>query len=311
MAKKVLILHNMANLDERPSGIFVYEQLDHLKEFGCSNTYSIHGIRRFKWSILNYLSFRRLLKLVSDIGPDIVHVHFGLTLIPLLVVKVFTARSTVIVTLHGSDLQGSFIVNCISNLLCLLICDKIIVVSEKMCAHLWRCNREKVVVIPCAVDTAQGAVRNCDLRELTVLFPADPERQVKNFPGYLRIVKRLQREGVVIKTILLTEFAKSEVSSVLKEVDLVILVSHSEGSPQIIKEAISIRKPVFALNVGDVANFLAGVSGCFVSESLDLIANKILDTTDYPMLRENECEDALRPFSKEVVTNKILQLYDT
>ena len=47
--------------------------------------------------------------------------------------------------------------------------------------------------------------------------------------------------------------------------DVVSLCSFSEGSPNVVKEAMACNKPIVATNVGDVAWLLEGLNGCYVS----------------------------------------------
>ena len=46
--------------------------------------------------------------------------------------------------------------------------------------------------------------------------------------------------------------------------DVVLMTSKWEGSPNAIKEAMACSRPIVATNVGDIAERMNGVEGCFV-----------------------------------------------
>ena len=49
------------------------------------------------------------------------------------------------------------------------------------------------------------------------------------------------------------------------------MTSLSEGSPQIVKEALSCDTPVISSNVGDVKKLLEGVDNCYLVDSFEAL----------------------------------------
>ena len=45
---------------------------------------------------------------------------------------------------------------------------------------------------------------------------------------------------------------------------LLLLTSKTEGSPNVIKEALACNCPIVATNVGDVKDIISNVSGCYI-----------------------------------------------
>jgi glycosyltransferase involved in cell wall biosynthesis len=49
--------------------------------------------------------------------------------------------------------------------------------------------------------------------------------------------------------------------------DAVLMTSFSEGSPQVIKEALACGCPIVSVDVGDVKERIEGVDGCYVGQT--------------------------------------------
>ena len=48
--------------------------------------------------------------------------------------------------------------------------------------------------------------------------------------------------------------------------DLMLLPTKSEGSPQIVKEAMACNCPIVATNVADISEIIAETEGCFLTD---------------------------------------------
>ena len=59
-------------------------------------------------------------------------------------------------------------------------------------------------------------------------------------------------------------------------VDVALMTSHTEGSPQFVKEVMACGCPLVSVDVGDVKEVTAGVEGCYiVSREAEEIAEKL------------------------------------
>lgn len=98
-----------------------------------------------------------------------------------------------------------------------------------------------------------------------VLFPACPGRPEKNYPLAAEAVAQAARLcGADIRLATLCDIPPSHVPLFLNASDVVIMTSTSEGSPNVVKEALACDVSVVSVPVGDVEAMLAGVEGCAV-----------------------------------------------
>jgi glycosyltransferase involved in cell wall biosynthesis len=73
----------------------------------------------------------------------------------------------------------------------------------------------------------------------------------------------------------------SELIYELNQCDCVLLTSKWEGSPNIIKEAMALNKPIVATKVGDVPMLISNLDGCFLVEhQADEVSKAILKATE-------------------------------
>ena len=74
----------------------------------------------------------------------------------------------------------------------------------------------------------------------------------------------------------------------MNSVDLCLMVSKTEGSPQVIKEAMACNCPIVSADVGDVKEVIGKTEGCFVCfyDPGD-VAEKLKMALDYRKIHES------------------------
>jgi teichuronic acid biosynthesis glycosyltransferase TuaC len=260
---KVLIVTNMYPIPEMPFfGTFVKEQVESLRKEGIElDVLFVNGSK----NTLNYLwAFPRLWARLLTRRYDLIHAHY--------VFSGIIARAQflypVVLTHHGSQVfQGWQAPVC---RMVTRFMDRTIVVSHEMKE---RGQLEKSTVIPCGVDfelfkpkTRQEARQELKLPQdkKLVLFVGEYYKRNKRWDIAQASVKLLKEKGPDVELVLVSKKPLDVVPGYMSACDVLVLVSDSEGSPMVIKEAMSCNLPIVAVPVGDVSEVISGTEGCYL-----------------------------------------------
>ena len=280
---RILAVTNMYPTDAAPwAGTFVEQQIASLRRSGVTVDLLFvdrlgRGLRAY-WGLAAEVRRR-----VRKIRPDLVHVMYGGWMSD--VVTRALRDVPVVVSFCGSDLlgqrEGGWIrrvaarYGVLASGWAALRAVAVIVKSESLRRALPSgLDPARVWLIPNGIDLDRFRPLDparCreklgwDPRMRHVLFPASPDNRVKRFPLAAAAVERLRQEGMPIEIHALRGVPHSEVPVWLNAADCLLLTSEHEGSPNIVKEALACNRPVVSVDVGDVRQRLAGVSGCVVS----------------------------------------------
>ncbi len=227
----------------------------------------------------------------------------------------------VVLTLHGGDIlpeQNKRIQVALTHRILRRV-DASVTLNKRMSMMASRYCRN-IVEIPCGtdMDLFTPAVNNRHYPScgdpLTIIFPSSRHRIVKNYPLFHAAVEEYRnRFGVAIKEVELDGLTRRQTVRAMQTADLMLLTSISEGSPQVVKEAMACRLPVVATPVGDVATLLDGVSRCRVAGSHDpqllatLMHEALYDPAGY------DSRDRLQQLQLDAdsVSRRIISLYRT
>ena len=315
----ILYITNMYPSKETPfDGVFIKEQVEFCHDKFDIN-YEVFVIDRSGNKYLNY--FKSIFKINSIISKgnfDLVHVHFGLAGMFLLL-KSFI-KTPVVVTFHGSDIisfkKKDGLMQKVSKMAASKA-ERIIILNDKMAALLKK-FQDKLVKIPCGINTEIFELERNNLNNKVFLigFPSDRKREVKNYPLFKNVVSNLVEEGLDIEIIEFTNFSRKEMAYNLSRLDCLLMTSHSEGSPQIIKEAMVCQVPIVTTNVGDVAILLNGVENCAVVDSFDahILAKKVYEISSLsPEERKTNGREKIRKLEldQETVCSNIYEVYES
>lgn len=309
-ALRILVVTNLYPTSERPFiSTFVKEQVESLRSNFPDLTVDVRVIEgiRPRWPYLREMLL--LPVVVKKGGYDIVHAHFGLTLISTLFVRV-----PVVITFHGSDL----LVNPTKHISRLLapMTSKVIVVSKKLKESLGYGE-----VIPCGIDVKKfalpgrlGSQQSPQLPgSIKVLFPSDPSRKVKDYKLFSSVCAELEKMGNRVERIHMVNIDRTKVPDVYWNCDVMLLTSLSEGSPTVIKEAIAAKLPFVSVDVGDVKEWAELVEFGVVTPNRDpkTLADAVttlLNQRNIRSLMGNE--KCLEAMDIENLTRRIRSIYD-
>ena len=242
---------------------FIVEQTEALKEQAVEIEY--FGLQGK--GLQGYLSnLPQLRQVIKEFCPNVIHAHYGLSGL----FANLQRQVSVVTTYHGSDIN-----------------DKKVLPFSKMAMQLSAWNvfvsqktleiakpKKKYTLLPCGIDlldlqlTEKAAARQkMDLLadKKYVLFAGAFDNEVKNAPLAKQAVAALQDDNVILLE--LKGYTRDEVMLLMCSADALLLTSFTEGSPQVVKEAMACGCPIVSVDVGDVKERVEGIKGCFVAET--------------------------------------------
>ena len=94
---------------------------------------------------------------------------------------------------------------------------------------------------------------------------ADP---VKDYPLAKTVIDRVNElSNERVELLEFTGYTREQSTMLMNAVDAILMTSKTEGSPQVIKEAMACGCPIVSVDVGDVKERVSMVEGCYVSET--------------------------------------------
>lgn len=218
--------------------------------------------------IKNY--FRNALKLseyLSQNKYDIIHAHYTLSGY---VTSLSRPKIPVVVSVMGGDAYMGFPYSLINQLLIKTTWNHVVIKSPHL-KKMLKLNKN-YSVIPNGVDLdrfvqieKEKAKEQLGLEQEKkyVLFASDPARKEKNFELAEKAFNQIKND----KLELLVVHGKSNDTMPLyyNASDVLLFTSHREGSPNVIKEAMSCNLPIVSTDVGDIAWVLGSTEGCYIS----------------------------------------------
>jgi len=302
---KILFLTNMYPTKEHPYfGIFVKEQFEYFRDHYDMDVdlFVLNG----KSSLHKYLNPLGLYRKIKDFEPDIIHVHYGLTGLPLLLIAPFIKNKKIIATYHGSDVNGSKAVFFISRMLN-KYADYNIAVSQQIFEKIKPIS-SNIKWIPCGIDEIFLDDQKPVERKNAVIFPGSPQRAVKNYSLFEKMLDVLKKKyGLTPEVILFDSKSRAEVKKSLKEAKCLVMTSLSEGSPQVIKEAIACDTPIVSTPVGDVPYLIENLDNCYIAQNAEDLAEKVAFI--FVSGHQQFPEEIKKRLSNAYICEQIVELY--
>ena len=244
---------------------FVEEQILALKKNGIEIfCYKIKGK-----GLLGYLrELPIIMRTIKNCKPNIIHAHYGLSGL----LANLQRKIPVVTTYHGSDINNPKILP--FSKVSIKLSSYNIFVSQRNIAIATPKNR--FTLIPCGVDLTEEQlisrdkareVLNIEKNEKIILFAGAFNNRVKDAELAKKSVDILNKKQKKVRFVELKNYTRKKVSLLMCAVNCLLMTSKTEGSPQVIKEAMACGCPIVSVDVGDVAERTSGVEGCYIVPS--------------------------------------------
>lgn len=283
---------------------FVKEQGDSLKEIGLDIDYFLIKGKGITGYLKNYFNLNRLIKTNTY---DIIHAHYGLSGL----LATFQSHVPVVITFHGSDVNLNR-TNFYLSFLASRLSDANIFVHESLSKKLSLFS-DKAEIIPCGVNLnlfkpidklASRDRLGLDHNYNYVLFSSSFNNKIKN--AALAKLALSNFENIILLE--MKGYSREEVHLLMNAVDILIVTSHSETGPLVVKEALACNCPIISTDVGDVKELANGTKNCYIVEyDAKQIEQRIRD-----ILSSNKKSDgraAVKHLSLEKVATDVCSVY--
>lgn len=285
---------------------FISEQVEAIERQGVNCRYfGVNGK-----GIVGYIrQIPKLKKAIRDFTPDVIHAHYGLCGL----LANFQRRIPVVTTYHGSDIN-----------------DPRVLRLSKLCIRRSRFNifvstknlniaqpRKSFALIPCGVNLDDFPIIDkfearrqigIDPSEKIVLFAGAFDNPVKN-ASLAKAAMELIPEAKLLE---LKGYSRQQVAILMQAVNVLLMTSYTEGSPQVIKEAMTCGCPIVSVDVGDVRERIGGIDGCFISDrTQESIADCIRKALAYNGRTQGRKAIENTGFTNEKIAPRIISIYDS
>jgi teichuronic acid biosynthesis glycosyltransferase TuaC len=305
-------------------GIFASRQVDSLIAAGLRC--DVLFVRGFESPLAYLVAAARLLRLslLRRRRYRLVHGHGGETLLPCL----FFLRGRRVISFCGDDLLGTpdadgellpgslvrrFVLRQLARLTSATITK-----SQEMEDALPRAVRRRNTVLPNGVDRElfrpmERAVARRALGwspdEPVALYAGDPEVARKRHPLAVAACERVRSAGVPLRLHVAHTMPPALMPTIMSAADCLLLTSALEGSPNVVKEAMTIGLPVVATPVGDVREVLREVHPSYIRRpDAEALGSAIVDCLNNGGRSDGRARSAW--LDQRLIARRLLDLYD-
>lgn len=300
---------------------FVTEQGESLRKAGCEVDYFlVKG---------NYIKAVGALKeKIREFKPDIVHAHYGLSAIT----AELQSLVPVVTTFHNGETLNP-LVNFASSLMSLRA--KHVIYVAQHIRDLSYFKAKNYSIIPCGVSLDDCILIDKDQARKKlgwsndkkyILFGGAFDNLRKNYALLSEAVKQLEigDRTLDIEVVEMKGLSRAECVQRMNACDLFALPSHSEGSPQALKEAMACNCPCLATDIADVKYLFGDEPGHFIlrnprktherwdadEKSLDEMVALLKEALAYGKRTKGRERILELGLSNEQVAQKIINIYE-
>lgn len=290
---------------------FIEEQIAALEDYGMVMVrYPVT-----RKGIIGYLrevpSLRSMIKIER---PNVVHAHFGLSGL----LANLQRMVPVVTTYHGSDINNPTTLR-FSKMAIWLSKHNIFVSKRNINIAQPKKNYS---LLPCGVNLpvlqdnhpkTERVEKMLKEGKINVLFAGAFDNNVKDPQLAKQTIEILSQVLDGVNLIELKGYTREEVAILMHSCNALLMTSKTEGSPQVIKEAMACGCPIVSVDVGDVAERIEGVDGCSVVKSREPAV--IADALKHAILYEGRTIGRKKiiemGLSNEQVVIQLVDIYNT
>jgi teichuronic acid biosynthesis glycosyltransferase TuaC len=322
-AEVLVVTNGWPNEDNETYCVFIKRQIDSLVERGLRC--DVLFIRGYRSQLAYLLAALRLAawSLRRNRRYRLVHAHSGEAALA----AAFYRRSPLLVSYLGDDLLGTPRADGVVPLIGRIrrsifrqhsrLAAQTITKSYDMETVLPSRVRARNTVLPNGVDTElfrpeDRTVARQDLgwdaRERIVLFAADPTIPGKRYWLAEAAVERARSVLPNVRLHVAHGISPNNIPVLMNAADCLLLTSATEGSPNVVKEALMCNLPVVATQVGDVPNLLDGVVPSRVCDASEVALSEALVACLREPCRSNG-RQASRRLDARAIAGSLLAVY--
>ena len=262
---------------------FITEQADALRALGNE----VQFVMAEQGGLKGYLRLLHdIRRTISEWHPDVIHAHFGICGL----VANLQRKVPVVVTYPGSDVNSAK-TRPISILSMRLSAYNLLMSKRQLEKVKGRVDESKIAIQCYGINldafphTDKAEARKAmelDADKKYVLFSSkfvrrpekDPQLAMAAIARLNELLHSMSREHRSlndkkdVELLPLTGgYTKEEMATLMSAVDAALVTSKTEGSPQFTKEVMACGCPIVSVDVGDVAEQVEGLDGCYISKT--------------------------------------------
>ena len=331
---KILILGSL-NSHAGKFAPFITEQAEALRAAGCEVEY--FGV--VGKGIVGYLKqLPKLRRVIREQHIDIIHAHYGLCCL----LANLQRRVPVVSTYHGSDITSPKVMR-FSKVAMRLSAWNIFVskrTQDIAFAQVPKSVQQKSSLIPCGINLPAPwqELQNQPIGQQTlkqwvntvlepnkkhVLFAGAFDNPVKDPEPAKAVVQEINRrananetasEGIKreVQLIELKGYTRDQVNALMYTCDALLMTSKTEGSPQVIKEAMACGLPLICLQDECLDMLVEEGENGYQCESIEQLKDCLLDSLSQPeKLQQMGRKSAMKvqEFDNDLFCERVEQIY--
>jgi len=276
----------------------------------------------------NYLTAVKALKAkIREFQPDIVHAHYGLSA----VTAELQSLCPVVTTFHNGEALNWF-VNLVSSIMSLRA--KHVIYVAQHVRDLSYFKHKSYTILPCGVPLEQLPLTpyaearkqlGWSADKKYILFGGAFANLRKNYPLLKVAIEAMGNWRQAIEVIEMKGLSRAECALRMCACDLFALPTHSEGSPQALKEAMACNCPIVATDCADIAHLWGDLEGHYIlrnprktkerwdedSNSIEELRSKIEETLSLPVGFRTKGRDRIIElgYTNEQIAEKLILIY--